>query len=793
MRCCHNGRVTVAPDTTNMKAHGLSTAEVAERVAAGKVNVVEETTSRPLKLIITSNVFTRFNAILGTLAVLVLVTGSWKDATFGLLMVVNALIGIVQELRAKKKLDSLAVLNAPLARVRRDGALAEIAVGGVVVDDLVELRAGDEVPTDGTVLTSVGLEIDESLLTGESDPVSKQPDAEVLSGSIVVAGQGSYVATRVGADAYARKLAADARKFTVTRSELIEGINKLLGYISWALVVIGPILFWSERRSTNNWRDAITGATAGLVGMVPEGLVLLTSVAFLLAALTLARKNVLVQELPAVEGLARVDVVCLDKTGTLTEGEIDFASFEELAGRPDGMPPIEEMLGALADDPNPNGTLGAISRAFRPPTGWERQGTVAFSSARKWSGVTFVDHGSWVIGAPEILLSDTAHMEARKRSDEVAGTGQRVLVLANAEGDISEDADLPTLRPAALLMFKERIRTDAAETLAYFTEQGVTLKVISGDNTRTVGAVASSVGLPNADRIFDARELPEDPEQLADIVDSHAVFGRVTPQQKRAIVGALQARGHVVAMTGDGVNDALALKDADIGVAMGSGAPATRSVAQLVLMDGKFSHMPRVVAEGRRVIANIERVASLFIIKNIYSAMLALAVSVARVPYPFLPRHLTLISSFTIGIPAFFLALAPNNTRYEPGFLKRVLRFSIPTGLVTSAAIYISYEGARALNIEVNQARTAACVTTVVVGLVVIGLLARPLTQLKLALIGAMGVFFALALVIAPIRDFFALKIPLKALGESVGIGAAAGTVLWFAHRQVSRLIPKNG
>jgi cation-transporting P-type ATPase E len=783
--------MTVAPDMTSTGAHGLTTAQVAERVAAGKVNVVEETTSRPLKLIITSNVFTRFNAILGTLAVLVLVNGSWKDATFGLLMVANALIGIVQEVRAKKKLDGLAVLNAPLARVRRDGALAEIAVGGVVVDDLVELRAGDQVPTDGSVVTSVGLEIDESLLTGESDPVSKQPDAEVLSGSIVVAGQGSYVATRVGADAYARKLAADARKFTVTRSELMEGINKLLGYISWGLLVIGPILFWSERRSTNNWREAITGATAGLVGMVPEGLVLLTSVAFLLAALTLARKNVLVQELPAVEGLARVDVVCLDKTGTLTEGEIDFASLEELDGRPDGMAPIEEMLGALADDPNPNGTLGAISRAFRPPTGWERQGTVAFSSARKWSGVTFADHGSWVIGAPEILLSDTA-AEARKRSDEIASTGQRVLVLAQAEGDISEDESLPTLRPAALLMFKERIRTDAAETLAYFTEQGVTLKVISGDNTRTVGAVAASVGLPNADRIFDARELPEDPEQLADIVDSHAVFGRVTPQQKRAIVRALQSRGHVVAMTGDGVNDALALKDADIGVAMGSGAPATRSVAQLVLMDGKFSHMPRVVAEGRRVIANIERVASLFIIKNIYSAMLALAVSVARVPYPFLPRHLTLISSFTIGIPAFFLALAPNNTRYQPGFLKRVLRFSIPTGLVTSAAIYISYEGARALNIEVNQARTAACVTTVVVGLVAIGLLARPLTQLKLALIGAMGVFFALALVIAPIRDFFALKIPLKALVESVGIGAAAGTVLWFAHRQAGRRTAKN-
>ena len=782
-----NDRVTVAPDVTTAST-GLTTAEVATRVAAGHVNVVDDTTSRPLRLIITSNVFTRFNAILGTLSVLVLITGSWKDATFGLLMVVNALIGIVQELRAKNKLDKLAVLNAPLAHVTRDGADVEIPTAGIVVDDVVKLRAGDQVPTDGCVVASTGLEIDESLLTGESDPVGKQTGAEVLSGSIVVAGQGAYVATQVGADAYARRLSAEARRFTVTRSELMDGINKLLLYISWALVIIGPILFWNELRSTSSWRVAVTGATAGLVGMVPEGLVLLTSISFLLAALTLARQNVLVQELPAVEGLARVDVVCLDKTGTLTEGEIDFASLAQLPGHSNDAPPMAEMLGALADEPNPNGTLGAISRAFKPPTGWDRTATVAFSSARKWSGVTFEQQGSWVIGAPEILLASADHTADRKRADTLASTGQRVLVLAQAEGEISEDEALPTLVPSALLLFQERVRPDAAETLAYFTQQGVALKVISGDNTLTVGAVAASVGLPGADLIFDARELPEDATGLAAIVESHNVFGRVTPQQKRSIVQALQASGHVVAMTGDGVNDALALKDADIGVAMGSGAPATRSVAQLVLLDGKFSHLPGVVSEGRRVIANIERVANLFIVKNIYSALLALAVSIAGVPYPFLPRHLTLLSTFTIGIPAFFLALAPNNARYQPGFLRRVLRFSIPTGVLTGTGIFVSYAVARAFRVAPDQARTAACVTTVIVGLWVVALLAQPLTRAKLILIISMGAFFAIALVAPPIRDFFALSIPLKGLAESVSIGLITGLVIWLAHRSAHRL-----
>ena len=774
---------------------GLSATEVATRVAAGQLNAVDEHTSRSVVQIVRANVFTRFNAILGILAVLVLTTGSWKDATFGLLMIANALIGIVQEARAKRTLDSLAVLNAPSAHVRRDGVTIELPVEQIVLGDTIELRAGDQVPADGAVIDTHELEVDESLLTGESDPVLKAVDDEVRSGSIVVAGRGLVTTTAVGADSYARRIAADARRFTVTKSELMTGINTLLAYISWALVVVGPILFWSELRSNSNWRTAITGATAGLVGMVPEGLVLLTTLAFLVASLTLARQQVLVQELPAVEGLARVDVVCLDKTGTLTEGDIEFTAFEPVRDPvPDGdidgdiEGGIEAVLGALADDPNPNGTLVALARSFKAPDGWSRTGSVAFSGARKWSGVTFADHGTWVLGAPEIVLARTVGEprvggEPRVRADELATTGQRVLVLARSAGVLHGGDQLPEVTPVALLMFDERVRPDAAETLRYFGEQGVALKVISGDNPRTVAAVAARVGLPGAARSFDARELPDDPEQLADVLESHDVFGRVTPQQKRAMVRALQSRGHVVAMTGDGVNDALALKDADIGVAMGSGAAATRAVAQLVLIDDQFAHLPRVVAEGRRVIANIERVASLFVVKNIYSLVLSLAVAIARVPFPFLPRHLTIISSLTIGIPAFVLALTPNTTRYRPGFLSRVLRFSVPAGVLTAAGVFLSYRVARTLQVPSDQARTAACITTVVIGLWIVVLLANPMAGWKIGLVAAMAGLFVLAIVIPPARTFFALAVPIKALGESLAIGAATAAAIGASRR----------
>jgi cation-transporting ATPase E len=630
------------------------------------------------------------------------------------------------------------------------------------------------------VLDADGLEIDESLLTGESDAVAKDPSDEVLSGSIVVAGAGRFQATRVGADAYARRLAAEARRFTLVSSELMDGINQILRYVTWALVPTAALLALSQFRAHEGWREAMAGVVAGVVAMVPEGLVLLTSLAFAVAAVTLARRHVLVQELPAVEGLARVDVVCLDKTGTLTEGTIEFDEVQAL--RSDR--PVDAALGALAAGENGNATSNALADAFTAPPDWTRTATVAFSSARKWSGADFDGHGSWVLGAPEMVWVDhPAEDPVQRRADALAAEGRRVLLLARSDHAFTGDVLPESLEAVALVMFREKIRSDAADTLAYFTEQGVALKVISGDNPRTVGAVARTVGLADAGEPVDARELPEDQDELAEVLERSSVFGRVSPHQKRAIVGALQSRQHVVAMTGDGVNDALALKDADIGIAMGNGAPATRAVAQLVLLDGRFATMPGVVAEGRRVIANIERVANLFVTKTVYAMLLAIAVGVARWQYPFLPRHLTIVSTLTIGIPAFFLALAPNTQRYHPGFIPRVLKFAIPCGFVAAAATFASYAEARyTVGVTLDEARTTATLVLMVVGLWVLNILARPITPFRGVLFGAMVGAFLVILAVPALREFYALELPPRnALIAGGLIAAAAVTLLEIA------------
>jgi cation-transporting ATPase E len=753
---------------------GLTAAEVGERVERGEVNVADERTSRSLWEIFRANVFTRFNALLGSLWVLIMIVGPAQDGLFGFVLLFNSLIGIVQEYRAKRTLDRLAVLSAPKARVVRDGEVHEIAIGDIVLDDLCELRTGDQVPADGVLHVGDGLEVDESMLTGESDPVAKQPGDDVLSGSIVVAGHGRMQAIAVGADAYARRLAAEARRFTLVRSELMDGINLILRYVQWAIIPTAALLAISQFASHESWREAVAGIVAGVVAMVPEGLVLLTSLAFAVAAVTLARRHVLVQELPAVEGLARVDVVLLDKTGTITEGSVGYDTIDVLAADA----PVKAALGALAADDNRNATMNALHEHFSPPPGWTRTESVAFSSARKWSAASFAEHGTWVIGAPEMILADRpADDPVRSRSDTLAAEGRRVLLLGRS-GDGLRDESLPAdLVPAALVLFEEHIRSDAADTLRYFAQQGVALKVISGDNPRTVGAVAARVGLTGAERPVDARELPDDVDALADVLEHASVFGRVSPHQKRAIVGALQQSGHVVAMTGDGVNDALALKDADIGIAMGNGAPATRAVAQIVLLDSKFAHMPGVVGEGRRVIANVERVANLFLTKTVYAMLLAIAVGVAQWPYPFLPRHLTIVSSLTIGIPAFFLALAPNLRRYVPGFVPRVLRFAVPAGIVASGATFSAYAIARVVDdVSTDEARTAATLALLVVGLWVLNVLARPITPLRALLFGSMVGAFLVVLAVPWLREYFALDLPPR--NTLVAVAGVAGAAI---------------
>ncbi|MBW4718382.1 HAD-IC family P-type ATPase [Saccharothrix obliqua] len=784
--------VLVAPDAAN----GLTGEQVAERVADGRTNAVGAQTSRSTAQIIRANVVTPFNGLLLTLFIVILTTGRWQNGLFGLVIVANTAIGVFQELRAKRTLDRLAVLNAPHARVIRDGETSEIEVAGVVADDLIELRTGDQVVADGSVTATTGLEVDESLLTGESDPVHKSVGDEVRSGSIVVAGTGRFRATHVGADAYATRLTAEARRFTVVHSELVAGTNRLLRWISLMMLVVAPLLLWSQFRVPDNdeWQDAVTGAVAALVGMVPEGLVLLTSLAFMIAAVSLARKQTLVQELPAVEVLARVDTVCLDKTGTLTHGDIVY---DRLVVEPEDEPDVREALALCAAAPDANATSTALAAEFTTPK-WRRTGGVPFSSARKWSAVTAEDHGTWVLGAPEMVFPDAGDQPLLGTAAEIAAEGRRVLVLGHTENAV-EGSELPTdLTPRALVVLAEHIRDDAPDTLRYFTEQGVTLKVISGDNPRTVGAVAVRVGLPgisHAEEAVDARTLPEDPDQLAAVLEDKAVFGRVTPQQKRAIVGALQRRGHVVAMTGDGVNDAMALKDADIGVAMGNGAAATRAVAQLVLLDSRFAHLPDVVAEGRRVIANIERAANLFVVKNVYSLVLAMIVVATSLAYPLAPIQLTLISATTIGIPGFVLALAPNHRRYVPGFLRRVLRLALPTGLVIGIAAYAGYLTIRGLEPEADRsaAQTVATVVVAIASLWTLSLLARPFNTWKVALLAGLAGVLALVLAVPAIgHGIFLLAVTPQRLLVGAAIGGVAALLVEVIGRVILRPVRED-
>jgi cation-transporting ATPase E len=757
---------------------GLTAAEVADRVARGLVNDVPSAPTRTIGEIVRANLFTRFNLLLGSLLAVILVVGPLQDALFGLVIVANTVVGIVQEVRAKRTLDHLEVVNAPKATVVRDGRVEELAVGQVVLDDVLEAAAGDQVVVDGEVLEAGGLEVDESLLTGESEPVSRQEGDRVLSGSFVVAGAGRYRATRVGREAYAVQLTEEARRFTLASSELRAGVDQILKYVTWALVPTAALLFISQLRHDNGPRSGLSGAVAGTVAMVPEGLVLLTSVAFAVGVVRLGRRQVLVRELPAVETLARVDVVCFDKTGTITVGDL---AVQELVPQDGAADEAAAALGALAAaDPNPNATLRAIGEAFPAPDGWRPETVVPFSSARKWSGATFAGRGAYLLGAPEVLLHEG---ELLRRAEAIATAGGRVVLLAHSERPMDGDTPPDGLAARAMVVIGDQVRDDAAATVAWFAEEGVRVKVVSGDHPRTVAAIAGRVGIEGAGDPVDARTLPTDQAELADLVEARSVFGRVVPQQKRAMVGALGARGHVVAMTGDGVNDVLALKDADLGIAMGSGSAASRAVAELVLMDGRFATLPAVMAEGRRVIANVERVAKVFVTKTVYATVLALAVGLAGLAFPFLPRHLTLISSLTIGIPGFFLALEPNTQRSKPGFVRRTLAFAVPAGLAAALATLVAYQLADVENVSTEQARTTATLTLAGLGLVVLALAARPLNPLRRLLLVGMAGAFVVVLVVPWLRAFFALSLPplpvaLAALGLVVVLGAALALVV---------------
>ncbi|MEB4239981.1 HAD-IC family P-type ATPase [Mycobacterium ulcerans] len=788
-----------------MTAIGLTDVEVAARLAEGKSNDIPERATRRVAQIVRANVFTRINAILGVLLLIVLATGSVINGMFGLLIIANSIIGMIQELRAKQTLDNLAILGQAKPLVRRQSGTRTMSPSEVVLDDVIELGPGDQVVVDGEVLEQDNLEIDESLLTGEADSIAKHVGEQVMSGSFVVAGSGAYRATKVGHEAYAAKLAAEASKFTLVKSELRSGINKILQFITYLLIPAGLLTIYTQLFTTHaGWRDSVLRTVGALVPMVPEGLVLITSIAFAVGVVRLGQRQCLVQELPAIEGLARVDVVCADKTGTLTETGMRVSDVDELIADQHGA--VADVLAFLAAaDARPNASMQAIAQAFPSPPDWTSTATAPFKSATKWSGISFRDHGNWVIGAPDVLLDSAS--DAAREAERIGAQGLRILLLGVAAVAVDDPCAPGQVTPAALVILEQKVRPDARETMEYFAAQNVSVKVISGDNAVSVGAVAAKLGLQG--QTMDARQLPSEQPELADVLDTYITFGRVRPDQKRAIVHALQSHGHTVAMTGDGVNDVLALKDADIGVAMGTGSPASRAVAQIVLLDNRFATLPYVVGEGRRVIRNIERVANLFLTKAVYSALLALLVGIEclfakplgadPLLYPFQPIHVTIAAWFTIGIPSFILSLAPNDERAYPGFVRRVLTSALPSGLVVGVATFVSYltayPGRHSTWQEQTQASTAALITLLVTALWVLAVVARPYRWWRLGLVIACGLAYV-AIFSLPLaqRKFFLDPSNLATTSIALGIGvlgAALIEAMWWLRARALGLRPR--
>jgi cation-transporting ATPase E len=665
-----------------------------------------------------------------------------------------------------------------------------------VLDDIIELGPGDQIVVDGEVVEEAHLEVDESLLTGEADPIAKDVGDVVMSGSFVIAGDGAYRATKVGREAYAAKLADEASKFTLVNSELRSGINKILQLITYLLIPAGLLIIYTQLFTTDSgWRDSVLRMVGALVPMVPEGLVLMTSIAFAVGVVRLGRRQCLVNELPAIEGLARVDVVCADKTGTLTENGMRVSDLKRLDERM-----VADILAQLAaDDPRPNASMQAIAEAYKMPPGWSATAVAPFKSATKWSGASYGENGNWLIGAPDVLLEPGSPIA--EQAEAIGAEGLRVLLLCSGDVSVDDPGAPGNVTPAALVVLEQRVRPDARDTLDYFASQKVSIKVISGDNAVSVGAVAGSLGLVG--QTLDARELPQETDQLAATLEEYTTFGRVRPDQKRAMVHALQSRGHTVAMTGDGVNDVLALKDADIGVAMGSGSSASRAVAQIVLLDNKFATLPYVVGEGRRVIGNVERVSNLFLTKTVYSVLLAILVGLAGLSsklfgsdpllFPFQPIHVTIAAWFTIGIPAFVLSLAPNSERAHPGFVRRVMTAALPSGLVVGTATFSSYlmayEGRAATETEQMQASTAALITLLVSAVWVLAVVARPYQWWRVALVSVSGVAYVVIFSIPLARKAFMLdpsNVKNTTLALIIGlVGAGAIEAIWWVQGRI--------
>lgn len=754
---------------------GLTSQQVQEHRLHGWTNKEVDTTSKSTQDIIKENVFTYFNLIFLVLAILLCIVGSFRNLTFLPVIIANTLIGIIQELRAKKVLDKMSMLNAPHATVVRDGKASVVEAEELVLDDIVVFKAGNQVCADAEVCAGT-VQVNESLLTGESDEVTKHKGDSLMSGSFIISGQCHARLDKVGQDSYISKLTMEAKQMqSVEQSEMIRSLNKLVKAVGVAIIPIGIVLFGEAFLVQHeSFRDSITSMVAAVIGMIPEGLYLLASVALAVSAMRLAKKEVLLHDMKCIETLARVDVLCVDKTGTITENtmkvedvvpvkvrqeqevpvkEIEKSETEELSFQEETKSFLSLKIGdfAAAMD-NDNITMEAVKQYFQETTGKKAVSKTGFSSALKYSSVTFEEE-VYVLGAPEFVLREKYELY-KEEIQQYAEKGIRVLVFGTYDGEINGKRLEKGITPLGYILLTNPIRKDAKETFRYFAEQGVEVKVISGDNPLTVSEVASKAGIENANHYVDASDLKTE-EELKEAVLNQTVFGRVTPDQKRQFVQILKDAGHTVAMTGDGVNDVLALKDADCSVAMASGSEAAAQASQLVLLESDFSRMPEVVLEGRRVVNNIQRSASLFLVKNIFSFLLAIFSLVSLITYPLEPSQISLISMFTIGTPAFFLALEPNKNRIEGHFLTNVFLKALPAALTDFFAVSSLAVFGITFHVPSEDISTAATMLLSIVGFMILYKISAPMNKLRTTVL--IGMIAGLLFCSLFLKDLFAI------------------------------------
>lgn len=737
---------------------GLTAAQVQTRIAQGLVNADDGIKTKTEKQIILENTFTFFNILNFVLALFVLLVGSFKNLLFLGVIFSNTIIGSFQGIRAKRTIDKLSLISAPKVTVLRDGALQTIAVSEIVLDDVMHLSNGQQICADAIVCDGE-VEVNESLITGESDPVVKHAGDELLSGSFIVSGSCYAQVEHIGSENYANRIANDAKYIKKAHSEILHSLDFIVKTLGFTLIPIGLLLFSKQFFILHDTlKDAVVSTVAAMLGMIPEGLILLTSVVFAVSVLRLSKYKTLVQDLYCTESLARVDVLCLDKTGTITEGTMQVDELIPLEGftEQDMTEALTALINVLSDD---NPTSNAVKARFTGETSWTATETVAFSSARKWSGASFAAHGTYVMGAGEFILRDRFDT-LREQTEAYAARGERVLLLARTDNAFLEGKALPDdLQPVGLIAISDKIRAEAPETLRYFAEQGVTLKVISGDNAVTVSNIAQKAGLAGAENYCDASTLETEADAAA-AIEQYTVFGRVTPQQKLQFVKALKENGHTVAMTGDGVNDVLALKESDCSIAMASGSDAARTVSNLVLLDSNFASMPQVVKEGRRSINNLQRSASLFLQKTIYSTVLSVLFIFLSASYPFEPIQLTFISTLTIGIPSFILALEPNRDRVRGSFLTNVLKKSFPSALTMVLGVLFLCLFQQPLGLSSEQVSTLSVIVAFTVGFMLMFKLCVPFNALRGVLFGAMLAAFFLGYIF--FMDIFSM-VPLSA------------------------------